>query len=255
MEDKVVLVTGATSGIGRATAIAFGRKGASVVLCGRREDKGEESAELVRQAGGQALFVRCDVTDETAVAELVQKTVSTFGQLDYAFNNAGGGPPPGPMLEIPRAEWDQTIAVNLTGTWLCMQHELRQMVPNGGGVIVNMASVGGKWGTPGLAPYVAAKHGIIGLTKTAAMEYAKANVRVNVVAPAGIRTEILEANFGANEAALAAFANFHPMGRLGEADEVANAVVWLCSPEASFINGTTLMIDSGVTAGVNPFGG
>lgn len=254
MKDKIVFITGATSGIGRATAIAFAAQGAKVVATGRRQAEGEETVALMAAAGGEGIFVQTDVTDETAVANAIETTINTYGRLDYAVNNAGYGGTPGPMFQIPRAEWDKIIAINLTGVWLCMQYELQRMLPQQSGSIVNVTSVAGVWGTPGASPYSAAKHGVEGLTKTAALEYARANIRVNTVAPAGVRTPMLDQGFGGNEEAIAGFAQMHPLGRIGTPEEIAEAILWLCSDKASFVTGHTLMTDAGVTAGVNPLG-
>ena len=252
MQDKVALVTGGTAGIGRAAAVAFARQGARVVVCARREAQGEQTLQLIRDAGGDGFFMQADVSDEPAMQGLIQAIVERYGRLDYAFNNAGFGGLPGPMVQGTRENWDRVISVNLTGTWLCMKYELQQMLPQGHGAIVNMASVGGVFGTPGIAPYVAAKHGIVGLTKTAAMEYAPFGVRINVVAPGGINTEMLDQLMLPPEA-LQKFGEFHPIKRLGTPEEVANAVVWLCSDQATYVTGTVFMVDGGVTAGVNPF--
>ena len=252
MKDKVALVTGATSGIGRATAVAFGAKGAKVVVVGRRQSEGNQTVELLQQAGGQGIFVATDVSDATAVTHMVQTTVDTYGRLDYAVNNAGYGGHFAPMIETAHEEWDKTIAINLTGTWLCMQSELKQMLPQQNGVIINVSSVAGVWGVPGTTAYSASKHGMIGLTKAAALECAHANIRINAVAPAGVRTAMLEKGLGHNEEAIVAFAAIHPLGRISTPEEIAHAILWLCSDEASFITGHTLMTDGGMTAGFNP---
>ncbi len=252
MKGKIALITGGTSGIGRATAVGFAQAGATVVVCGRRQAQGEETIDLVRQAGSDGSFVQTDVSDEAAVQSLIGQTVERYGRLDYAFNNAGIGGDIGPLVACTRESWDQVISTNLTGVWLCMKYELQRMLQQGGGVIVNTASVAGVWGSPGMSAYVASKHAVVGLTKAAALEYAAAGVRVNVVAPAGILTDMVTNMM--NEEMLTAFANSHPVGRLGQPEEVAQAVVWLCSDAASFITGHTLMIDGGTTAGVNPLG-
>jgi NAD(P)-dependent dehydrogenase (short-subunit alcohol dehydrogenase family) len=250
MQDKVALVTGGTAGIGQATAVAFARLGARVVVCGRREAEGQQTVELIRAAGGDGFFMQADISDEPAVQRLIQAIVERYDRLDYAFNNAGYGGIPGPMVEGTRENWEQVISVNLTGTWLCMKFELQQMLRQGHGAIVNMASVGGVWGTAGIAPYVAAKHGIVGLTKTAAFECAPFGVRINVVGPGGIETAMLSQIMPPE--LMQKFGQFHPIKRLGQPEEVANTVVWLCSDQASFVTGATIMVDGGVTSGVNP---
>ena len=252
MKGKVVLVTGATAGIGQATAIAFADQGAKVVVAGRRQPEGEETVAQIEQAGGQAIFVATDVSDEAAVSHLVQTTVETFGHLDYAINNAGYNGTRTSLVETPRAEWDKVISTNLTGTWLCMKYELKQMMTQGSGAIVNMSSILGLWGSPNGNAYIATKHAILGLTKTAALEYAHANIRVNALAPGGVRTAMLERSFGNDEEAMTAFGQIHPLGRLGTSEEMAQAIIWLCSDEAAFITGHTLVVDGGFLAGINP---
>jgi NAD(P)-dependent dehydrogenase (short-subunit alcohol dehydrogenase family) len=253
MDKKVALITGGTSGIGRAAVLAFAKAGISTVFCGRRSAEGKETEALVERAGARGLFVQTDVCDEAAVQQLVERTLSVFGRLDCAFNNAGITGRMGPTAEHNRADWDAVMATNVTGTWLCMKYQIQAMLKQGKGSIVNMSSVSGVWGTPGLSPYVAAKHAVLGLTKTAAMEYSAAGIRINAVAPAGIGTEIISTTLGHDENLIAKFRSAHPIGRFGTVEEVANAVVWLSSSEASFITGHTLMIDGGATAGVNPF--
>ena len=253
MQERVALITGGTTGIGRSTAVAFAKRGVRTVFCGRRKPEGEQTLELVKAAGGQGLFVQADVCDEAAMRGLVDRTVEAFGRLDYAFNNAGITGQLGPSIGYDRKAWEDIMATNVTGTWLCMKYQIPAMLKQGSGVIVNMSSVSGVWGTPGLAAYVAAKHAVLGLTKTAAMEFAQAGIRINAVAPAGIMTEVITAGLDNNQELIAKFRGAHPIGRFGSAEEVASAVLWLCSDEASFITGHTMMIDGGATAGVNPF--
>jgi NAD(P)-dependent dehydrogenase (short-subunit alcohol dehydrogenase family) len=247
-EDKVALVTGGSSGIGRATALAFARAGASVVVADVAEDGGEETVELIKETGGVADFVRTDVSKAADVAALIRAAVSTYGRLDYAFNNAGTDGELAPTADCTEENWDRLIATNLKGVWLCMKHEIPQMLQQGSGVIVNMASVAGLVGFPGIPAYSASKHGIVGLTKAAALEYAKAGIRINAVCPGAIRTPMLTrfwANTPGIEAQLVAL---EPVGRLGEPEEIAEAVVWLCSNGASFMTGVAMPVDGGWTA-------
>lgn len=249
---KTVLVTGASSGIGRATAVAFGAAGARVVLGNRRRQAGEETAALVRQAGGEALFVPTDVTDPGQVEALVRAAVDTFGRLDAAVNNAGaaieGG---GRKLTHQHTDddWAQTLAVNLTAVFTGMRAQLRQMLAQGGGAIVNVSSVGGVVASrAGGAAYTAAKHGVVGLTRQAAAEYAGHGIRVNAVCPGPIHTEIWGPLLSANPQAAARITARVPLGRLGTVDEVAQAVVWLASDEASYVTGHALLVDGGIYA-------
>jgi len=245
---KVALVTGAGSGIGLATAKAFGEAGASVVLADRREDAVRALAEGLSASGGKALAVRCDVTDDTQVASMIDRTVSTFGRLDAAFNNAGVMQRRVDTAEISGDEWDRVMAINLRGVWSCMKYELPQMLRNGGGAIVNCSSIGGVIGVPGLAAYHAAKHGVIGLTKTAALEYATRKIRINAVCPGTINTPMAESLTGGDPKILAEFLKDEPIGRIAEPEEVAAAVLWLCSPGASYVVGHALLVDGGYTA-------
>jgi len=245
---KVALVTGAGSGIGLATAKAFGEAGASVVLADRREDAVRAAAEGLSASGGKALAVRCDVTDDTQVASMIDRTVSAFGRLDAAFNNAGVMQRRVDTAEISGEEWDRVMAINLRGVWSCMKHELPQMLRNGGGAIVNCSSIGGVIGVPGLAAYHAAKHGVIGLTKTAALEYATRKIRINAVCPGTINTPMAESLTGGDPKILAEFLKDEPIGRIAEPEEVAAAVLWLCSPGASYVVGHALLVDGGYTA-------
>ena len=245
---KVALVTGAGSGIGLATAKAFGEAGASVVLADRREDAVRAAAEGLSASGGKALAVRCDVTDDTQVASMIDRTVSTFGRLDAAFNNAGVIQRRVDTAEISGEEWDRVMAINLRGVWSCVKYELPQMLRNGGGAIVNCSSIGGVIGVPGLAAYHAAKHGVIGLTKTAALEYATRKIRINAVCPGTINTPMAESLTGGDPKILAEFLKDEPIGRIAEPEEVAAGVLWLCSPGASYVVGHALFVDGGYTA-------
>ena len=252
LKGKAALVTGGTSGIGRETAALFAKAGAKVVVVGRREAEGVETVEMIRAAGGEALFVKTDVAKAADVEAMVKKTVEQFGRLDVAFNNAGVEGVWVPIISQTEQDWDRTIDINLKGVWLCLKYEIRQMLKQGGGgAIVNMASIAGLMGSAGAASYVASKHGVIGLTKTAALENARAGIRVNAVCPAVIETPMGERLFGAEEARKYVL-GLHPLGRFGVPAEVANAVVWMCSDGASFMTGQSLVLDGGFLAGPNP---
>lgn len=254
LQGKVGIVTGGTSGIGREAAVLFAKAGAKVVVAGRREVEGKETIALVRAAGGDGLFVKTDVSRAGEVHALVQKTVEKFGRLDVAFNNAGIEGNWLPIAEQPEEDWDRTIDINLKGTWLCLKYEIQQMLKQGrGGAIVNMASVAGLIGSAGAASYCASKHGVLGLTKSAALENARSGIRVNAVCPAVIETPMGERLFGEPEAKKYAL-GLHPIGRFGTSMEVAEAVVWMCSERASFMTGQSLVLDGGFLAGVNPPG-
>jgi NAD(P)-dependent dehydrogenase (short-subunit alcohol dehydrogenase family) len=251
LEGRVALVTGASRGIGAAVARAFAAGGAAVALAARDEGALGAVADQISAAGGRALAVPTDVSDPEAVAALVARTVDAFGRLDAACNNAaGGGHRPTPLAEVAVDDFDSAFAVNLRGTFLCMKHEIPAMVANGGGAIVNMSSTAGIQAVGGLAAYVATKHGLAGLTKVAALDYAALGVRVNAVAPGPILTDHLAR---AGEDAQQAAGMAMPMRRVGRVEEVAAAVVWLCSEEASFVTGATLTIDGGKLAGSPPF--
>jgi NAD(P)-dependent dehydrogenase (short-subunit alcohol dehydrogenase family) len=243
---KVALVAGASKGIGAATAIAFAKDGAAVALIARSGDLVEVQARQIRENGGKAIAIQADVGDDEQMARAVEQTVAEFGRLDAAFNNATDGPRPAPLAELDLEGFGRGIRTNIGGTFNGMRHEIAAMLKGGGGAIVNMASVAGVNGTSGLAGYVAGKAGIIGLTKAAALDYADRGIRINVVAPGPILTHHLEAA-GPEAQRQAGLAT--PMRRIGRVEEVASAVLWLCSDEASFITGAVLPIDGGQTAG------
>ena len=223
-----------------------------MVVAGRREAEGKKTLDLVRVAGGDGLFVQTDVSRATEVQVLVRKTVEKFGRLDVAFNNAGIEGAWSPIAEQSEKDWDRTIDINLKGVWLCLKYEIQQMLKQGGGgAIVNMASVAGFIGSAGAAAYCASKHGVMALTKTAALENARSSIRVNVVCPAVIETPMGERLWGAPEAKKFAL-GLHPIGRFGTAMEIAEAVVWMCSDRASFMTGQSLVLDGGFLAGPNP---
>jgi NAD(P)-dependent dehydrogenase (short-subunit alcohol dehydrogenase family) len=248
MNGKVALVTGAGSGIGLATAEAFAQAGASVVLADRHEDAVRAATGKLTAGGRKALAVRCDVTDDRQVASMIDQTVSTFGRLDAAFNNAGVMQRRVDTADITDDEWDRVMAINLRGVWSCMKYELRQMLRNSGGAIVNCSSLGGVVGNPGLAAYHAAKHGVIGLTRTAALEYATRGIRINAVCPGSIDTPMAQTLTGGDPKVLAELVKDEPIGRLGQPEEIAAAVLWLCSPGASYVVGHPLLVDGGYTA-------
>ena len=242
---KVVLVTGGTSGIGRETAVAFAASGAKVVLAGRREDQGLKVVELIRGSGGEARFIGTDVSQSQQVDALVTEVVERYGALDVAFNNAGiEGTPYVPLENYSEETWDAVIDVNLKGLFLSMRHELPHLVKSKG-VMVNMASVAGLTGGRLGAAYYASKHGVIGITKSAAVEYADKGVRINAVAPGVISTDMAERAFFRDPAIAARIKSLHPMGRLGIPAEVAKAVLWLCSSDSSFTTGHVLSVDGG----------
>jgi NAD(P)-dependent dehydrogenase (short-subunit alcohol dehydrogenase family) len=243
----VALVTGGSSGIGRAACLCFAREGAKVVLAARRVNEGEQTAQMVREAGGEALFVRADVSQAADVQTLVRTCMETYGRLDFACNNAGIEGTIVSLVDYSEDNWDTIININLKGTWLCMKAEIPHMITHGGGVIINVASVAGMIGFPGLGPYVATKHGIIGLTKTAAMEYAQQNIRVNVVCPGLIDTAMADRFTGGPDSAVEQFImSLKPMRRRGTSAEVAEAVVWLCSDAASYVTGHSMVVDGGL---------
>ncbi len=249
MHDKVALVTGAASGIGRAAALVFAREGAKLALSDVDAVGGQETVSLVTQAGGGARFIEADVSQAHAVETLVSQTVAEYGRLDAAFNNAGIEGSIARTVEYAEVDWDRVIAVNLTGVWLCMKYEIPAMLEQGGGgAIVNTSSAAGLLGFRGAAAYVASKHGVVGLTKTAALEYAKSGVRVNAVCPGAIDTPMMGRLTGHRTDRFEKMASFEPVGRMGSPAEIAEAVVWLCSDAASFVTGHAMSVDGGIVA-------
>ncbi|HLJ12927.1 MAG TPA: glucose 1-dehydrogenase [Bryobacteraceae bacterium] len=244
---KVALVTGAASGMGLATAQAFAEGGAAVVLADFREAAAIAEAQKLVAAGYTAIAVRCDVGNDGEVEGMVNRTVAEFGRLDAAFNNAGVMAHIAPTADSTREEWDRVIGINLRGVWSCMKYELRQMQHQGTGAIVNNASVGALTGNPGIGSYIASKHGVVGLTRTAALEYIKQGIRVNAINPGLIDTQIARDVVGGNEEAYNDIAKNVPIGRAGRPEEIASAVLWLCSAGASYVVGHALTVDGGMT--------
>jgi NAD(P)-dependent dehydrogenase (short-subunit alcohol dehydrogenase family) len=250
LTDKVALVTGGASGIGRATALTFAREGAKLVIADMHEEGGQQTVHMIRENGGDATFVQADVSLATEVEAMVSATVGTYGRLDCAHNNAGIGSRPRVRLhELSEEGWDQVMSINLKGVWLCMKYEILQMLRQGHGAIVNTASIMGlvgSWSRSGA--YNASKHGVVGLTKTAALEYATAGIRVNAVCPGYIRTPLIAEALASNPEMEAEIVARHPVGRMGCPEEIAEAVVWLCSEAASFVTGHTMTVDGGYVA-------
>ena len=245
VEGKVALITGGASGIGRATALTFARERAKLVIADMNADGGHQTVHMITEQGGEAIFVKTDVSKAVEVQALISQAVATYGRLDCAHNNAGiSGGGHALTAEYLEETWHQVIAVNLTGVWLCMKYEIPQMLHHGGGVIVNTASVAGLIGGRGLAAYAASKHGVVGLTKTAALEYAPQGIRVNCVCPGVIQTPMTARGLRNPERRARIMAS-EPMGRVGTPEEVAEAVVWLCSDAASFVTGHTMTVDGG----------
>lgn len=245
LQGKVALVTGASSGIGRATALAFVREGAKVMVSDVVVDGGNETIQLIKKAGGEATFIKADVAQAVEVETLVQQTIATYGRLDCAHNNAGISGPLTTVADTAESKWDRVIAINLKGVWLCMKYELQHMLKQGSGAIVNTASGAGLVGIAGASAYVASKHGVLGLTKTAALEYAKSRIRVNAVCPGVIDTPMVQRLTDRHPSAAETMVAGHPMGRVGKPEEIAEAVIWLCSEAASFVTGLAMSVDGG----------
>ena len=248
LEGKVALVTGGGSGIGRAAALALARDGARVVIGNRNVERGEETVALIRQAGGTASFRRTDVLVAAEIEALVNHAVKTYGGLDLAFNNAGIEGDVAPLVDHTEADYDAVMGVNVKGVWLSMKYEIPRMLERGGGAIVNCASIGGLIGFPNMAIYIASKHAVIGLTKTAALEYSERGIRINAVNPAVIDTELVDRLVVGLHMKKDDLVPLHPIGRLGRVEEIAEAVVWLCSGKSSFMTGQSLVVDGGFTA-------
>src|SRR5262244_105379 len=250
VEGKVALVTGGASGIGRATALTCAREGARLVIADLNEEGGQQTVHMITEKGGEAIFVQVDVSNATAVAAMLSKAVETYGRLDCAHNNAGiGSRPRAPLHECTEETWDRVLAINLKGVWLCMKYEIVQMLKQGSGAIVNTASIMGLVGSwSGTSAYNASKHGVVGLTKTAALEYASAGIRVNAVCPGYIRTPLIDHALLSRPEMEEQIIVRHPVGRMGQPEEIAEAVVWLCSDAASFVTGHTMTVDGGYVA-------
>ncbi len=247
-DGKVALITGGGRGIGLATALALGREGAKVVVGNRDVKQGEEVVRQVKAAGGEATFLKTDVLKEAEIEALVDHAVRTYGRLDVAFNNAGVDGLMAPLADQTEENYRLVMDVNVRGVWLAMKYEIKAMLKSGGGSIINTTSVGGSKGFPNLGIYVASKHAVVGLTKTAALELAQSGIRVNCVSPAGIDTEMLDRVIGDSAEARAGFAAMHPVGRIGQPKEIATAVTWLASDDSSFVTGHDLLVDGGMTA-------
>ena len=247
-EGKVSLVTGGGSGIGRATALAFAREGAKVIVADVSEQGGKETVQMIEQAGGDAIFIKTDVSDGTEVMEMVNKAIEVYSRIDCAVNNAGVEGMLVNISDYPEEMWNRVIGVNLTGVWLCMKYEIPQMLKQGGGVIINMASIFGLVGLANASAYIASKHGVVGLTKAAALEYSAKGIRVNAVCPGFIETPMLmerSLKAGENPEVYQQIVSVHPIGRLGKPEEIAETVLWLCSDGASFVTGHSMVADGG----------
>jgi NAD(P)-dependent dehydrogenase (short-subunit alcohol dehydrogenase family) len=246
-EGKVALVTGAAVGIGRAAALAFASEGAKVVVADIQVEPGEQTVADIKSAGGEAIFVKTDVSKSAEVEALINMAVATYGRLDCAYNNAATEGSAAPTADCTEENWDKVISTNLKGVWLCMKYEIPVMLKQGGGAIVNCSSLAGVIGFAGLPAYVAGKHGVLGLTKTAALDYVKAGIRINAICPGVIETSMLDRFTGGSADVRTYLSSLEPIGRFGKPEEVAAAALWLCSSEASYITGTGLVVDAGMT--------
>lgn len=245
-KDKVAIVTGGSFGIGRATAVLFAKHGAKVTIADVVEDS--ETLNIIKKLGGTAIFVKCDVSKESDVINMVEQTIEKFGRVDFAFNNAGIEGLAAPAHECTNNNWTNVMNINIDGVWLCMKHQIPHMLKQGKGAIVNNASVAGLVGFAGTPAYVASKHAVVGLTKNAALDYAKLGIRVNVVCPGIIKTPMIDRFTGKDKKIEKQFIDMEPVGRLGQPEEVAEAVIWLCSEASSFVTGQALAVDGGWVA-------
>jgi NAD(P)-dependent dehydrogenase (short-subunit alcohol dehydrogenase family) len=248
MAGRVAIVTGGATGIGRASVVAFARRGAQVVVADVNDDAGAETVKLAESEGTDATFVHTDVTDSSSVAAMVDTAITAFGRLDFAHNNAGMSGVAAGVVDCTEELWNRTLALNLTGVWLCMKHEIPRMLESGGGAIVNTSSGAGLVGFAALPAYVASKHGVIGLTKSAALEFVRAGIRVNAICPGTTRTPMIEAYIGDDPNIEKMMTMASPLGRMAQPEEMAEAAVWLCSDAASFVNGVALPVDAGAVA-------
>lgn len=258
LENKVIVITGGSSGIGKATALLFAKKGAKVGIASRRKKEAEKTIKEIQDLGTEGLFVQTDVTKENEVENFINETVQTFGKINYAFNNVGTLGILADQVDYSQDNWNQIMETNLKGIWLTMKYEIPQMLKQGGGAIVNNASIGGivgsrNAGVKNIKPqrnvpfYCASKHGVIGLTKSLALEYAQSGIRINAICPAGVETEMFKRLIGGNEEIKAKIAAAHPIGRISKPEEIAEAVLWLCSDSSSFVIGHSLVLDGGFT--------
>ena len=243
-DQKVAIVTGGSSGIGRVTAIALAKRGVKITVAARRVKEGEETVRLVEEAGSEGIFVKTDVANEDDIRSLVERSTKSYGRLDYAFNNAGIEEIMTPFTDQKSEIFDQIMNINVKGVWLSMKYEIPEMIKSGGGAIVNNSSVAGIIGFPQMPIYIASKHAVLGLTKSAALEFAKSGIRINAIAPGGVVTDMAKRVFGDNQL-LETLTLMHPIGRIADPEEIANAVVWLLSDKASFVLGHTLIVDGG----------
>jgi NAD(P)-dependent dehydrogenase (short-subunit alcohol dehydrogenase family) len=247
-KDKVVIITGASLGIGRATALAFAKEGAKLMISDILDEEGEQLAEEIRKQGNDCIYVHCDTSKPAEVQKMVSETVNRFGRLDIAYNNAGVEGKMSFIADGSEENFDRVIGINLKGVWACMKYEIPEMLKNKKGVIVNCSSVAGVIGSQGLPVYVASKHAVIGLTKNAALEYASQGIRVNSVCPAGVHTPMLERIMDSSPGLKDQMNALHPIGRVAQPEEIAEAVLYLCSDRASFVTGHELLVDGGYTA-------